>query len=113
MFPSPIKIRGANGTFIPNKGECDISFTIGSEKFTFQFLCSDQLSKEIIVGHNFAHALHIGTTWSAKDVMLLTYNGKHLVDILPSNDINVLVYCAERVVIPPYSHARWSVVSLD
>ena len=43
LFPSPIKIRAANSTFIPNKGECDISFTIGSEKFTFQFLCSDQL----------------------------------------------------------------------
>ena len=41
LFPSPIKIRAANGTFIPNKGEYDISFTIGSEKFTFQFLCSD------------------------------------------------------------------------
>ena len=101
MFPSPIKIRSANGTFIPNKGECDIPFTVGSEKFTFQFLCSDQLSQEIIVGHNFAHAFHIGTTWSAKDVMSPTYNGKHLIDALPSNDINALVYCAERVVIFP------------
>ena len=50
LFPSPIKIRAANGTIIPNKGECDISFTIGSEKFTFQFLCFDQLSQDIIVG---------------------------------------------------------------
>ena len=38
--------------------------------------------------------------------MSLTYNGKHLVDVLPSKDINVLVYCAERVVIPPYSNAQ-------
>ena len=88
LFPSPIKIRAANGTFIPNKCECDISFTIGSEKFTFQFLCSDQLSQDITVGHNFAHVFHIGTTWSAEDVMSLTYNGKHLVDVLPSKDIN-------------------------
>ena len=113
MFPSPIKIRAANGTFIPNKGECDISFTIGSEKFTFQFLCSDQLSQDIIVGNNFAHAFHIGTTWSAEDVMSLTYNGKHLVDVLPSKDINALVYCAERVVIPPYSNAQVVCSSLD
>ena len=26
LFPSQIKIRAANGTFIPNKGECDILF---------------------------------------------------------------------------------------
>ena len=70
------------------------------------FLCSDQLSQEIIVGPNFAHAFHIGTTWSAEDVMSLTYNGKHLVDVLPSKDINALVYCAERVAIPPYSNAQ-------
>ena len=38
--------------------------------------------------------------------MSLTYNGKHLVDVLPSKDINALMYCAERVVIPPYSNAQ-------
>ena len=38
--------------------------------------------------------------------MSLTYNGKHLVDVLPSKDINALVYCAERVVIPPCSNAQ-------
>ena len=43
---------------------------------------------------------------SAEDVMSLTYNGKHLIDALPFHDINALVYCAERVVIPPYSNAQ-------
>ena len=80
LFPGPIKIRAANGTFISNKGECDISFTIGTEKFTFQFLCSDQLSQDIIVGHNFSHVFYIGSPWSVEDVMSLTYNGKHLIN---------------------------------
>ena len=28
LFPSSVKIRSANGTFIPNKGECDVTFKI-------------------------------------------------------------------------------------
>ena len=43
--PSSIKIKAANGTFIINKGECDFTFVIGDERFTFPFLCSDQLSQ--------------------------------------------------------------------
>ena len=29
LFPSPIKIRAANGSDIDNQGECDITFRIG------------------------------------------------------------------------------------
>ena len=61
LYPSRIKIKAANSTFITNKGECDLTFVIGDERFTFPFLCSDQLSQQIIFGHNFAKALHIGT----------------------------------------------------
>ena len=56
LYPSRIKIKAANGTFIINKGECDSTFVIGDERFTFPFLCSDQLSQQIILGHNFAKA---------------------------------------------------------
>ena len=45
LLPSSVKIRAANGTFIPNKGECDVTFRINKERFTFPFLCSDQLSQ--------------------------------------------------------------------
>ena len=44
LFTGPIKIKAANGTLIENKGEYDITFKIGSIKFTFPFLCSAQLS---------------------------------------------------------------------
>ena len=43
LYPSSIKIKAANGTFITNKGECDLTFVIGDERFTFPFFCSDQL----------------------------------------------------------------------
>ena len=62
LFTSPIKIKAANGTLIENKGECDITFKIGSIKFTFPFLCSAQLSQQFILGYNFSKAFHIGTT---------------------------------------------------
>ena len=41
LFPSRVKIKAANGTFIANKGECHITLKINNERFTFPFLCSD------------------------------------------------------------------------
>ena len=35
LFPSSVRIRAANSTFIPNKGECDVTFKINKERFTF------------------------------------------------------------------------------
>ena len=61
LFTSDIRLKAANGTFITNKGQCEISFKIGQERFRFPFLCSDQLSQELILGHNFAQTFHIGT----------------------------------------------------
>ena len=60
LFPSSVRIRAANGTFIANKGECDITLKINNERFTFPFLCSDQLSKQMTLGHNISKAYHIG-----------------------------------------------------
>ena len=90
LFTSDIRLKAVNGTFIRNKGECEISFKIGQERFRFPFLCSDQLSQELILGHNFAQTFHIGTHWKANDVMSLTRNGKPFADTLHTNDINVL-----------------------
>ena len=59
LFTSSIKIKAANGTIIKNNGECDITFKMGTEKFTFPFLCSDQLSQQVITGHNFCTTLGI------------------------------------------------------
>ena len=61
LFSSNINIKAANGTIIKNNGECDITFRMGTEKFTFPFLSSDQLSQAIIIGHNFCNTLNIGT----------------------------------------------------
>ena len=72
LFISDIRLKTTNGTFITNKGECEISFKIGQERFRFPFLCSDQLPQELILGHNFAQTFHIGTLWNANDVMSLT-----------------------------------------
>ena len=58
----------------------------------------------IILGHNFSKAYHIGTLWNADDVMFLTRNGIPFAETLPTNDINVLVFCMESTVIPPYSN---------
>ena len=61
LFTSSVKIRAANSMFIPNKGECDVTFKINRERFTFSILCSDQLSQKMILGHNFNIALaHFG-----------------------------------------------------
>ena len=57
LFPSLIRIRAANGTIIDNKGECDITFRIGQTKFTFPFLCSNSLSQQFILGHNFSKSI--------------------------------------------------------
>ena len=61
LYLSSMKIKAANGTFITNKGECDSTFEIGDKRFTFSSLCSDQLSQQIILDHNFAKGFHIGT----------------------------------------------------
>ena len=34
LFPSKTRIKPANGTFIMNKGECDITLRINDEQFT-------------------------------------------------------------------------------
>ena len=38
LFPSSVTIRAANGTFISNRRECDVTFKINKERFTFPFL---------------------------------------------------------------------------
>ena len=76
LYPSNIKIKAVNGTFITNMGQCDVTFVIGDERFTFPFLCSNQLSQQIISDHNFAKASNIGTWWDQDDNMYLTRNGK-------------------------------------
>ena len=104
LYSSRIKIKAANGTFITNKGECDLTFVISDERFTFPFLCSDQLSQQIILGHYFAKAFHIGTWWDQDDNMYLTRYGKPFEQTIPSSTINALVICTESKVIPPYSN---------
>ena len=104
LFPSSVKIRAANSTFIPNKGECDVTFKINKERFTFPFLCSDQLSQQMTLGHNFCKAYHIGMLWNVDDVMSLTRNGVPFAETLPTSDINALVFCTESAVLPPYSN---------
>ena len=70
----------------------------------FPFLCLDQLSQQMILGHNFSKAYHIGMLWNADDVMSLTRNGIPFAEMLPTNDINALVFCMESPVILPYSN---------
>ena len=103
LFPSKIRIKAANGTFITNKGECDVTCRI-NDKFTFPFLCSDQLSQQMITWHNFSKAYHIGAHWDEDDIMSLTRNGKPFAEALPTNNVNALVFCAGPTVIPPYSN---------
>ena len=106
MFPSSIKIKAANGTIIDNSGECDITFRMGTQRFIFPFLCSSQLSQQVIIGHNFCNTFNIGTIWTAADVMSLTYEGKPIAQCIRTKGINALVFCAESIVIPPYSNAK-------
>ena len=102
LYESSIKIRAANGSFIKNKGDCDITFKINNEQFTFPFLCSDQLSQQLILGHNLAKAFHIGTSWDANDTMSLTINGRTFAEMIPAKDIQALVFCSEGAIVPPY-----------
>ena len=76
LFPSSIRIKAANGSIIHNNCECDITFRMASEKFTFPFLCSGQLSQSVILGHNFCNTFNFGTVWTAPDIMSLTYEGQ-------------------------------------
>ena len=103
LFLGSVRIKAANGTFITNKGQCDITFKINNERFTFPFHCSDQLSQQMILSHNLSKAYHIGMLWNADDVMSLTRNGIPFAEMLPTNDL--LHWCfAESTVIPPYSN---------
>ena len=100
LFPNSVRIRATNGTFIANKGECDITLKINNERFTFPFLCSDQLSQQMILGHNFSKAYHIGMLWNADDVMSFTRNGILFAEALTTNDINALMFYVESTVMP-------------
>ena len=106
LFTSPIKIKAANGTMIENKGKCNLTFKIGSIKFTFIFLCSAQLSQQIIHGYNFSKAFHIGTTWSSDDIMSLTHQGKPITQTISTKEINSIVFSCESTVIPSFSNAK-------
>ena len=64
-------MKTANGTFITNKGECDLTFAIGDERFTFPFLCSDQLSQQFLVTV-LTKAFHTDTWWDQDDIMYKT-----------------------------------------
>ena len=103
LFPSNVKIRVPNGTFIANKGECDDTLKVNDDRFTFPFLCLDQVLQQMMLGHNFFKAYHIGTLWNADDVMSLTKNGIPFAETLPTSDINAVVFCSESTVASPYS----------
>ena len=98
------KIRAANGSFIKNRGECDLTFKINNEQFTFPFLCSDQLSQQLILDHNLAKAFHIGTSWDAYDAMSLTINGRTFAEMILAKDIQAWVFCSEGAIVPSYSN---------
>ena len=86
------------------RGEYDLKFKINNEQFTFPFLCSDQLSQQLILGHNFAKAFHIGTSWDANGTMSLTINGRAFAETISAKDIQALVFCSEGAIVPPYSN---------
>ena len=90
LYESSIKIRAANGSFIKNIRECDLTFKINDEQFTFPFLCSDHLSQQLILGHNIAKVFHIGISWDANDTMSLTINGRAFAETIPTKDIQAL-----------------------
>ena len=105
LFPSNILIKAANGSMIENKGECGITFKIGPARFIFTFLVSNELTQDIILGHNFSRAFHIGTDWNKNGKMFLTMNGQQLTTTISTKAINALVQCAESIIIPPRSNA--------
>ena len=109
LFLSQIRIRAANGTFITNKGECDITFEIAGVEFTFPFLCSDQLSQDMILGLNFQKAYHLGIYWMPDDSLYLTSNGEPFAETEPIHDLNALIFCAETTVIPPSQMATYHI----
>ena len=90
LFPSHVIIKAANGTIIPNKGEC--------------VLCSNQLSQQMILGLNFSKAYHIGTYWMPNDTLSLTLEGGPFAETEPIHDLNVLIFCSETTIIPPNSN---------
>ena len=75
LFHNKIKIRAANGSQIDNKGEFDITFRIGKEKFTLPFLVSSELAQQIFLGFNLGKVFHIATEWDSDDQMSLMMNG--------------------------------------
>ena len=77
---------------------------INNEQFTFPFLCLNQLSQQLILGHNFDKAFHIGASWDANDTMPLTINGRAFAETIPAKDIQALVFCSEGAIIPLYSN---------
>ena len=105
LFKSHIKIKAANGSSFENSGECDITFKIGNEEFTFPFLVSSTLTQVVILGYNFSRAFHIGTGWNKFDEMYLTINRKQLSTSISTTATNALVQSAESIVIPPRSNA--------
>ena len=78
LKPSNILIRAAEGSIIKNDGECDITFKIGPQRFTFSFLVSNALTQDIILGYNFKRAFHIGTDWNKNDEMYLKMGDRYL-----------------------------------
>ena len=88
--------------FITNRGECNLTFKINNEQFAFPFLCSDQLSQQLILGLKFAKAFHIGTSQDANDTMPLTFNGTTFAETIPAKDIQALVFFFEAAIVTPY-----------
>ena len=104
LYESSIKIRAANASFIENRVECNLTYKINDEQFTFPFLCSDKLPQQLILGHNFAKAFHSGTSCDANDTMSLTINGRAFGETIPAKDIQALVFCSEGAIVPTYSN---------
>ena len=106
LFTSDIRLKAANGTFIRNKGECEISFKIRSRKIQIPI----PVFRSIISGTDFRPQFCTNCftlVYFGMPMMLcsLTRNGKPFAETLHTNDINALVFSTESIVIPPFSNA--------
>ena len=105
LFPRKILIKAANDSIIEKKENMTLLSKLGPVRFTFTFLVSNKLTQDVIVGHNFSKAFHIGTDWNKNDEMFLTMNGQQLTTTISTRAINALVQCTESISIPPRSNA--------
>ena len=91
----------ASGANLGPKGQCDLTFRLGSKQHTDRFMVLQDLHRNIIVGLNWQCSVRIGCNWNVNGQQYITHNNKFLCTSTASSNMEPIVQNSGALILQP------------